>query len=357
MDTRLQGNHGITWEVVRDEAGLDRLDPEWMALNARCGPEGFFTRMDIVRANWARYKDDPRTSLNILAIRDRGRLVLGAPMIRRRDLLGTHVLQWLDSKTPFHDGLLLDPDMDPAFAAREFTRYLEASWTRRALKIGYVLEGTRLHRVLSAAGFPLTFRAVVPSLDISPFAIWDSYLAAMPSKRRQQYRNFSRRLLKAGAGPVHAVTDPHERRAEIARIFSRKREWVRERELSDWVVPAETEAWFQQVATREDARNRTHVLRLTAGNEWIASCLCFERDGTMFSSKMAFNPEWERFSPGWILVLEKIRFAIDRKLSTVDFMIGRNHWKERVADQVKSTSTCRVSLLPWKRRHRREKDG
>ena len=354
MDIQVEDEHGITWEVVRDEAGLDRLAPEWTALNGRCGPEGFFTRMEVVRANWERHKGDPRTSLHLLVIRKGGRLVLGAPMIRLRDALGTHALCWLDSKTPFYDDILLDPDMDLALAARLFRRHLVASWTRRVLKIGFVREGTPLHRLLVAAGFPLTFRTIAPNLDISSFATWEAYLAAMPAKRRQQYGNYSRRLQKAGAEPVRLVTDPNERSAEIARLFSRKREWVREKELSGWIVPAETEAWFQRVAAREDGRNRTHVLRLAAGDNWLAGCLFFERDGTIFSSKMAFNPEWERFSPGWMLILEKIRFAIGRKLSTVDFMIGRNEWKERVADGRRSIFTCRASLLPWQRRNRLE---
>lgn len=345
----MEVDHGITFEVVRDEAGLERLAPEWTALNARCGPEGFFTRMEVVRANWARHKDDARASLHILAVRKEGRLVLGAPMIRRRDALGTYALCWLDSKTPFYDDVLLDPGMDPALAARFFKRHLFASWTRRVLKIGHVREGTPLHRVLVAGGIPLTFRTVAPTLDISAYGTWDAYLSTFPAKRRQQFGNYSRRLQRAGAEPVRLVTDPDERRAEIARLFARKREWVAEKELSDWIVPAETEAWFQRIAGHEDARNRAHVLRLASGDKWIASCLFFERDGTIFSSKMAFNPEWERFSPGWILVLEKIRFAIGRGLSTVDFMIGRNHWKERVADGRRSIFTCRTSLLPWQR--------
>lgn len=354
MDTRVEDDHGITWEVIRDEAGLERLAPEWTALNARCGPEGFFTRMEVVRANWDRHKGDPRTSLHILAIRKGGRLAFGAPMIRHRDALGTHALHWLDSKTPFYDDILLDPDMDPALAARLFRKHLVDSWTRRVLKIGHVVEGTPLHRLLVAADFPLRFRTVAPTLDISAYATWEAYLSTIPAKRRQQFGNYSRRLQKAGAEPIRLVTDPDERRAEIARLFSRKREWVKEKELSDWIVPAETEAWFQQIAAREDARNRTHVLRLSAGDEWIASCLCFERDGMVFSSKMAFNPQWERFSPGWILVLEKIRFAIGRKLSTVDFMIGRNDWKERVTDGRRSIFTCRASHLPWRRNRRGE---
>ncbi|RST84431.1 GNAT family N-acetyltransferase [Aquibium carbonis] len=346
---RIEGDHDITFEVISDENGLERVAPEWTAVNALIGPEGFFTRMELVRANWARHRKDPRTFLNVLVIRDRGRLVFGAPMLRRRDRLGTHVLQWLDSRTPFYDGLLVDPGMDPTAAARLFTYYLEASWTRRALKIAYVLEGTALHRVLVAAGFRLTQRTVAPCVDLTVYETWDAYLAAMPASRRQQYRNLSRRLGKAGAGPLHIVTDPDERRLEIARIFSRKREWVKEHDLPDWIVPPETEAWFQWVAAREDARNRTHVLRLAAGDEWIASSLCLERDGTIFSSKMAFNPAWERFSPGWVLTLEKIRFAIGRQLSSVDFMIGRTPWKDRVADQFRSSFACRVNLLPGRR--------
>lgn len=349
MDHAVRGDEGYSWEVIRDESGLDRLAPEWTALNARCGAEGFFSRMEIVRANWDRHRDDPRTALHVVAVRERGRLVIGAPMIRRRDRLGTHTLHWLDSKTPFYDGLLVDPAMDVATAARLFDRILGASWTRRLLKIGFVAGDGTLHGVLAAAGLPLTFRTVAPSVDVSRHATWEAYLAATKAKRRQQFGNFSRRLQKAGAGPVHLVTDPGERRDEIARLFSRKRQWVQEQALEDWIVPPEAEAWFQTIAAREDERNRTRLLRLSAGPVWIASVLCFERDGSLFLSKMAHDPDWDRFSPGWILMMEVVRFAIGQKLATVDFMIGRSQWKNRLSDRQGAIYSCRARLLPWQR--------
>ena len=352
MGSGMEGPDGIAWEIVRDDGGLDRLAPEWATLNARCGAEGFFSRMEVVRANWDRHRKDPRTTLHVLAIRLHGRLVMGLPMVKRRDRLGPHSLYWLDSRTPFYDGLLLDPDMDTAMAARVFTRFLHSSWTRRLLKIGFVHGGSALHRVLDAAGLPLVHRTAAPSLDTSAFPKWDAYLAAMSAKRRQQFGNFGRRLQKAGAGPVHLVTDPQERSAEIARLFARKRQWVQDHELSDWIVPPETEIWFQRVAAEEDARNRTHLLRLRSDHAWIASILCFERDGTIFLSKMAHNPDWERFSPGWVLLVEMVRFAIERKLSTVDFMIGGSPWKDRLSDRPGETFTCRASLLPWHRARR-----
>lgn len=345
----MQGADGFAWDVVRDEGGLDRLAPEWATLNARCGAEGFFSRMEIVRANWDRHRKDPRTALHVVAIRLHGRLVMGLPMVRRRDRLGTHSLHWLDSRTPFYDGLLLDPDIDAATAARVFVTFLRSSWTRRLLKIGFVHEGSALHRVLGAAGMPLTPRTVAPTLDVSAFPTWDAHLAAMPAKRRQQFGNLSRRLQKAGAGPMHLVTDPQERSAEIARLFTRKRQWVQEHDLADWIVPPETEAWFQRIAAEEDARNRTRLLRFQSGTDWIASILCFERDGTLFLSKMAHNPQWDRFSPGWLLLVEMVRFAIEGKLSTVDFMIGNSPWKGRLSDRPGATFTCRASQLPWHR--------
>lgn len=353
MRIRGGGSGGTGWDVVRDEGGLERLAPEWAALNARCGPEGFFSRLEIVRANWDRHRSDTGAALHVVAIRDSGRLVMALPMVKRGDVFGTHALHWLDSMTPFYDGLLLDPDIDPAAAAGLFTRYLRSSWTRRFLKIGFVHEGSALHRVLDAAGLPLVHRTAAPSLDVSATPTWDAYLAAMPAKRRQQFGNYSRRLRKAGAGPVRLVTDPLERRVEIARLFARKRRWVKEQGLAHRIVPADGEAWFQRLAAAEDERNRTHVLWLGSADDWIASILAFERDGTLYLSNMAHNPEWERFSPGWILLVETIRFAIGRELSGVDFMIGSSAWKARLADRTGATFTCRANLLPWQRSGRR----
>lgn len=345
----MQASGGMTWEVVRDERGLDRLSPEWQALNARCGAEGFFTRMEIVRANWDRHRKDGRTSLNVVAIRDGGRLVMGLPMVKRHDVFGVHALHWLDSATPFYDGLLVDPGMDVEAAARALTLVMHSSLATRLLKIGFVHGGTSLHRVLEAAGMPLVHRASAPRLDISGTPTWESHLAAMPANRRQQFGNLGRRLRKAGAEPVRMVTDPEERRIEISRLFARKRQWVQERGLSDWIVPAETETWFQRVAAHEDARNHTHVFRFGTADDWIAGILAFERDGTLYLSKMAHNPAWERLSPGWILLVEMVRFAIGRNLSSVDFMIGSSPWKDRLADRPGAVFGCRKSLLPWHR--------
>lgn len=335
-------------ETVVDESSLDRLAPEWTALNAKCGPSGFFTRFEVVKENWTRYRDDPRTSLHVIAIREHGKLVFAAPMFKRHDLLLTHTLQWLDSRTPLYDDVLLDSDSDIASVARIFSDVLRSSWTSRVLKIGFVLEGSDLHRVLDAAGMPFEFRTVAPSLDISRFESWDDYLTQQSANRRQQYRLFSRRLQKAGSGSVELVTGQNERRNEISALFAQKRSWVSERDdLLDWIVPEETEKWFQHIVKMDDARNKTHLLRFASDTEWIGSLLLLERDGTIFLSKIAHNPAWSRYSPGWLLILEAVRFSIGRKATAMDFMIGHGAWKERLSDRSRSVFKSRVGLRPW----------
>ncbi|WP_271091845.1 GNAT family N-acetyltransferase [Hoeflea poritis] len=346
----MQGKSDYAWEIIDDEAGLDRIAPEWSALNAKCGPEGFFTRLEVIRANWARHRGDPGKSLHIAVFRQAGDLMLCAPMVKVREPVGTHKFLWLDSKTPLYDDVLLDPDVEVETAARQFMRFLSSSLLTRLLKIGFVREGSALFKMLQAAGLPLHFRTGAPSVRISQYRDWEYYLSSISANRRQQYRNFCRRIEKAGALPVRFVTDPSERRSQMAALFAEKRLWVEARDdLLDWIVPAETEAWFQYLSDQDDGTNRCHLIQMNSETEWISSMLFFERGDRLFLSKFVHNKSWDRFSPGWLIVNEVVKYGIERGFDEVDFMIGRGVWKDRIADKTSGIYSCRAGLLPWQR--------
>ncbi|MEM6460922.1 MAG: GNAT family N-acetyltransferase [Pseudomonadota bacterium] len=347
MTVPIKSGGGFEWEVIEDEARFESLSSDWAELNSKQGPDGFFTRVESVRENWARHRNDPRTSLHVYVLRDGGKLIFGAPMIKTRGSLGTHKLQWLDSKTPLYDDVLVDPDADVKIVAERFAAHLKSSTLRRVLKINFVVEETALHRVLTTIGAPLRYLTDATFLDLSEFTSWDDYVAKMSSNRRQQLRRFARKIQKAGAGPVQRVEDPGTRRLAISTIFEKKRSWVKvDDERPEWIVPAEAEAWFQNIAKHEDGRNRCHVFRLASQTDWIASILCFERDGTLYLSKIAHNSAWDRFSPGSVLVQQVLQFAFERGLNSADLMIGRSNWKDRFVNRSRSVSNCRIRLLP-----------
>ena len=81
--------------------------------------------------------------------------------------------------------------------------------------------------------------------------------------------------------------------------------------------------------------------------EQIGILLLLERDGTIFLSKIAHNPAWSRYSPGWLLILEAVKFSIGRKAKAIDFMIGHGAWKDRLSDRSRSVFKSRVDLSPW----------
>ncbi|MCY6383471.1 GNAT family N-acetyltransferase [Hoeflea prorocentri] len=350
MVVQSPGDMDYQWEIVDSENGLGLLEREWSALNARCGPQGFFTRYEVIRANWDRHRADSGSKLHIVVFRDRGgTLVMGVPMVRVREPLGTHKLVWLDSKTPLYDDVLLDPDVEIEVAARHFKSVLSTSLLNRVLKIGFVLEGSNLHRLLNATGLPTKLLTTAPSLNISEFESWEHYLSRISTNRRQRIRNFVRRIEKAGAKAPRLITNAAERRDVMNELFDRKRRWAGMRsDLMDWVAPEETEAWFQLISNIQDERNRSHLFLLESDTERIASLLFFERDGTLFLSKLAHSEAWEQFSPGWLIVHEAIKFGIEQRMKTVDFMIGNGAWKERIADRTNKIFGCRAGPVSWR---------
>tara|TARA_R110000751_G_scaffold107645_8_gene204095 strand:- start:194590 stop:195678 length:1089 start_codon:yes stop_codon:yes gene_type:complete len=340
-------NDAHSCKVITSIGALAPYERQWESLNAKMGPEALFTQYAAIRCNWDRYSNDRGFRLHIFMIFDADEsLVFAAPMLRRYDfLLGTFAFQWLNSKTPLYDDLLLSPEADLQTIAARFYDHLHQHLFARKLKIDCVRDGSALDRILRALDIPLLANTSAPVVDISTYADWDDYLAKKAAKSRQKFHSLQRHLAKSGGYCVEHLVDPAEIRSEIGRIFDRKRQWVGEDEgRTDWIVPAEAENWFQDFCATCLQRGEASVLRLTCGQEWVSSVLFFARGDTVFLSKISHNPVWEKWSPGWIIAMELCNLAISGGYHKLDLMIGNHAWKKRFTGTKSRISTCRFPL-------------
>ncbi len=340
-----------TCKTISSIAALAPYEKQWETLNAKMGSEAIFTQYAAIRCNWDRYSNDRGFRLHVFLIFDADEsLVFAAPMLRRYDFfLGTFVFQWLNSKTPLYDDLLLSPEADLQTIAALFNDHLHAHIFARKLKIDFIRDGSALDRVLRALDIPQLANTSSPVMDISIYVDWDDYLAKKAAKSRQKFHSLQRHLAKSGGYCLENLVDPAEMKSEIGRIFNRKRQWVGEDEgRSDWIVPAEAENWFQDFCGTCLQKGEASVLRLTCGQEWVSSVLFFARGDTVFLSKITHNPEWAKLSPGWIISMELCNLAISNGYHKLDLMLGKQAWKERFTSTQIRISTCRFPLrMGW----------
>jgi CelD/BcsL family acetyltransferase involved in cellulose biosynthesis len=184
---------------------------------------------------------------------------------------------------------------------------------------------------LAGSGLTLIERADAPFLDLSPG--WDAvYAAKLSSKRRYAYRRKRKQLAETG-----------DLKAELARTW-------------DEIEPA-LEEGFRLHALRWDGRpdgtdlqsergRRFHraayrrfadagiarIISLTLDGRTIAFHSYFAFRETLYSDRLAFDPAYARYSPGFLNTLDMLESAAEEGLRRVEFLGGREEYKLTFAD-------------------------
>ena len=77
---------------------------------------------------------------------------------------------------------------------------------------------------------------------------------------------------------------------------------------------------------------------LTCGEAIVACHMGFVRDGVLHLYHTTYDAEYGAFSPGNIMMIETIKWAIDQKLRELDFMRGDESYKQRFASGTRALS-------------------
>jgi CelD/BcsL family acetyltransferase involved in cellulose biosynthesis len=89
---------------------------------------------------------------------------------------------------------------------------------------------------------------------------------------------------------------------------------------------------WREVAQRLGAAYHVQLVVLRVDGQPIAFSYSFLLGETMWSHRMAFDPEWSNYSPGWLTILHALQLASDAGARYVDFGIGEEEYKVRLAD-------------------------
>jgi CelD/BcsL family acetyltransferase involved in cellulose biosynthesis len=81
---------------------------------------------------------------------------------------------------------------------------------------------------------------------------------------------------------------------------------------------------------------------LEIGDRAVASTFSFERDGVFYLYNSAFEMDAASISPGFVLVSELIKSAIDRKVRAFDFLRGPERYKYQLGAQAVPLHNVRV---------------
>ena len=319
---------GVRLETVTDGAAFDALGDTWDAL-VRGTPRPSPFLLHAWLAEWWRHYSDGRELRVELAWR--GEKLVGAlPLcVSRRsglkvaEFLGTH-------RSALADLLLADGEPD-SLGRTLAARALEGNHDLADL---FGLPGnSRLARAVPETSLQLVERVEAPVLELTDG--WDSvYTAKTSSRTRQLHRRRRRQLSELGQLEVRVARSASEVDAALTRAFElHDLRWAGRPDGSEFTTPVGKR--FHAAAARELAASGVaRIVTLELDGRPIAFHYFFVFAGRMYVHRLAFDPQYARFSPGLLNTLDAIGAAAEEGVTAVEFLGGAERYKVELSDRM-----------------------
>jgi len=172
------------------------------------------------------------------------------------------------------------------------------------------------------------WQCLVEQEDVSPTLTlpedWGNYLSSLRKKDRHELRRKFRRLEAADGFEPKVYTDPGEVATKLDSFFDLMRQ---SREEKHRFLTPERESFFREMAV---ALAEVGVLKLwfleQHGNS-VSSAICFDYCGRRLLYNSGFDPDFADLSVGLLLKATTIQDAIERKLTSFEFLRGDEPYK------------------------------
>jgi CelD/BcsL family acetyltransferase involved in cellulose biosynthesis len=281
-----------------------------------------------LQAWWSHSAEDASVAVYV-AYRD-GTMV-GALPLCVQPRLGLRVLTFPGSPHSALADLLVAEGEDESVGASLVER--AASSSHDFADLYGLPSGSRLVEALGPTQLRLVKRSEAPVLDMR--GGWDAvYRAKLSSKRRNFHGRRRRQLAKAGRVEASVARTEEELASALEDAFVvHERRWAGRPDGSGFTTPAGMR--FHRDAIRALAKvGVPRIVTLKLDGEPIAFHYYFLLEGRMYVHRIAFDPDFARFSPGLINTLDAIEAAADEGATVVEFLGGAERYKLELADRL-----------------------
>ncbi len=333
----------ITTDVISNATSLT---PEWEALAARTGSPPFYYP-GWVAAWWSAFGTG---ALEIFTLRVDGHLRGVLPLYRpawRAAAYKTEPLPpsarpgTLRSTANWHVpefGLLSQAPLD----AR---RLLDSVFARRPnlISLACLYRESAISTHLLSAASKADYKLDVCPLRSSPFVTidgsWADYQASLSAKMLSDLRRRRRRLSEEGRVWLDTRSGPDRVPESLAEGFRLESSGWKARQDSAITSRPVTHKFYTELAAWAAAQGLLRLTFLRIDQRAVAFQYALEANGTYYFLKGGYDPAFQRFAPGKLLVYEMLRRAFGVGLHRFDFLGGDESWKKEW------TATCRHRVV------------
>jgi CelD/BcsL family acetyltransferase involved in cellulose biosynthesis len=231
--------------------------------------------------------------------------------------------------TDYLDFIAAEEDL-PAFltALLDFLDENEAIPVKN-LELANLLDDSPSLRILEQAAeqrqrrFKQTVLQPAPAITLTDS--WDEYLQSLNKKQRHEVRRKLRNAERDFQIELYLVENAAEVIDEI-RIFV---ELMRNEEEKKQFLSGETEQYLLSLGKAAFEKNRFNLAFLLLDGQKVAGYLNFIAQNRLWVYNTGWNPDFSKYSPGWLLLSKLIQWSIDQGLQEVDLMRGAEDYKYR----------------------------
>jgi len=162
---------------------------------------------------------------------------------------------------------------------------------------------------------------------------WDEYLALLSKKDRHELRRKLRRMDSQTDWKWYSVTDPAEVGGRLGEFISLMR--LSRTDKDEFMTP-ERERFFHNITQRMAELGQLQLFFLEMDGSTVATCLCFDYEGSRLLYNSGYDPEYGYYSVGLLLNAMSLKDAIDRGLAYFDFLRGPEPYKAHLGGQQRS---------------------
>jgi CelD/BcsL family acetyltransferase involved in cellulose biosynthesis len=296
------------------------LEESWDALVPDCDVKAFFLSHDWQRLWWESFGEG--RELLLLAFQQASETVGIAPMQRQDDVISflgdTDLFDFHDFIIPQGKEASFYPVLEDYLTSQPWQKLYFPSLSQASPTLEY------LPQMAERQGW----QCLVEQEDVSPTLTlpvdWDTYLSELRKKDRHELRRKFRRLEAADGFEPKVYTDPGDVAEKLDYFFDLMRQ---SREEKHRFLTPEREAFFREMAVALAEVGVLGLWFLEQNGTPVSSALCFDYCGRRLLYNSGFDPEYADLSVGLLLKATCIRDAIERKLTSFEFLRGDEPYK------------------------------
>ncbi len=305
---------------IRKE-NFDSIADEWECILPYTGANTIFITPWWQQLWWRRY-GDAEAQLEIFSVRNGDSLLGIAPLMIRGD-----TLSFLGDTDLFdyHDFLVRKGCEDTFYTA--LWQQIEAmDWSTMELKS--LRESSETLSRFPELAENNSWMTSISDEDVSPYAnlhsSWDEYVSGLRKKDRHELRRKLRRLKNGNYATQYALHKPDEIADALPEFFRLMR--ASRPDKDDFLTP-DREQFFRDLAQELASRDQFKLFFLELNDVCVASCICFDYNGSYLLYNSGYDPEYSALSVGLLNKALCIQDAIESGKKSFDFLRGNERYK------------------------------